>query len=510
MQLTDTGTPKHHRLFYGSSYDRGLEHLLFIWDDIKKSFPDTTLHIAYGWDTFDKMTVDNPERQEWKKGMQILMNQEGIYHHGRLSKDDLKLLRKHCGIWAYPSHFFEIFCITAIECQKDGLVPVTTKIGSLPEVVHSGSIIDVEITTQKGREVYLKELIKYLADKQLVENESKKAKKINEKYTIENVAQSWDTIIKQKSKYKKISVITPTIRRGFGNLMAHNLSIQTYKDFEWIIVDDYAENRQNYFEQLAQRYKLSIKYLRGKERAISRRFGLANANNTGYKAATGELIVILQDFILIPEDGLEQLAILHNRHPNALLAPVDVQAKSNVKEKVGTEDWYDENTQPVGEIHHKSIRITNMGLRESTNPFEFEQNYCAIPKHILDYLGGWYECMDEGLGYDNTEFAWRALESGFKLLVDELNIAICLDHWEPLKDNKKELGEGRERSLNDPRYLFLQEAISKGLLPMKVDQNINDSLDLKYEMPQNVVPKEWIHENMNTIATKWLQIYFNK
>ncbi len=515
MQFADTSVPQNHRLFYGSSYDRGLEHLLYIWDDIKKQVPDATLHIAYGWDTFDRMTLDNPERKQWKNGMVMLMQQKDIFHYGRLSKEELKQLRQHCGIWAYPTHFYEIFCITAIEAQKDGLVPITTNIGSLPEVVHSGSVVTSDILTKVGKEEYTRILVQYMKDRALWEFARKEAKEHQKQFSIDRVASEWKKMFEENDLSNKnrqdikVSIITPTIRKGFGNIMANNLSKQTYKNIEWVIVDDYVDDRSKHFSGLSAKYGLDISYIRGKPQNIKRKFALANANNTGYLKSKGELIVILQDFILIPDDGIEQLVNVHKKHPNALIAPIDMQAYSKIKENPESEDWYAGEVDVIGEIHHTSIRNTYRGLRKSDNPFEFEQNYCAIPRRILDMLGGWYECMDEGLGYDNTEFAWRAIQAGCSIYVDEFNVAVCLDHWEPLKDKPEQLGAGRERSLNDPRYLFLQEAINKGLLPIKVDQNTNDSLDLQYEMPEDVVPKDWILKNANKIATKWLQDIFN-
>ena len=75
---------KQHKLFYGSSYDRGLDILLLMWSDIKKKYPDAELHIAYGWDLFDKAALNNKERMEWKADIVELMKQPGVHHHGLL------------------------------------------------------------------------------------------------------------------------------------------------------------------------------------------------------------------------------------------------------------------------------------------------------------------------------------------------------------------------------------------------------------------------------------------
>jgi len=504
MQFTDHKTPQKERLCYLSSYDRGLEHLLYMWTDIKEKYPKATLHIAYGWENFDKLTQGNPERAEWKRGMELLMQQEGIFHHGRLSKQDLKELRQHCSIWAYPTHFYEIFCITAVEAQVDGLIPVTCDVGSIKEVVRRGHVLDVDIYTKEGRQEYLKVLLDEMAT-----NKPRKDH-FSKDHKIEEVANKWIENFDEEYVGPKVSIITPTIRQGFGNMMANNLSIQTYQNFEWIIVDDFPEDRSEHFAKLAKQYILDIKYVRGQPTKIKRRFALAAANNTGYKTSTGDLLVILQDFILIPEDGIEQITETHKHYPNCLIAPVDVQAFAGMVEDTNSEDWYNGNTYPVGKIDKQNVRIQNKGLRKTIHPMDFEQNYCGIPRKIIDDLGGWYELMDEGLGFDNTEFAWRAMQAGYEILIDELNVAICLDHWTPLMDKPKQLGEGRERSLNDPRYLFLIGAIEDGKLPLKVTQEVNDTIDLQYEMPENVDPTKWIRKNAKDIATKWLQDTFYK
>jgi FkbM family methyltransferase len=99
-----------HRIIYGSSYDRGLEHLLKMWPDIRKEVPDAELRVFYGWNLFDLGYSDNPERMAWKEKINGLMNQPGITHLGRISHEMVTLENKEAGIWAYPTHFGEISC----------------------------------------------------------------------------------------------------------------------------------------------------------------------------------------------------------------------------------------------------------------------------------------------------------------------------------------------------------------------------------------------------------------
>ena len=61
---------RQHKIFYGSSYDRGLMHLLLMWKEIKKEIPDATLEIYYGWKLFQSFYANNPERMKWKANME--------------------------------------------------------------------------------------------------------------------------------------------------------------------------------------------------------------------------------------------------------------------------------------------------------------------------------------------------------------------------------------------------------------------------------------------------------
>lgn len=183
--------PRRHKLGYFSSYDRGLDILLKLWPNIIIKYPDTTLDICYGWDLFDKGYRDNPERMNWKDRMNKLMEQQGITHHGRVSKQDLGKIRQACGIWAYPTYFAEINCITALECQKDGLVPVTMNSFALKETVGAGSKVDGDIYDSETQKAWLEALYQYMDDEKLWNKERKKAQDFAKSYSWDDIAQQW-------------------------------------------------------------------------------------------------------------------------------------------------------------------------------------------------------------------------------------------------------------------------------------------------------------------------------
>jgi glycosyltransferase involved in cell wall biosynthesis len=292
----------------------------------------------------------------------------------------------------------------------------------------------------------------------------------------------------------------------FNNITSQTFVTRGMGTLEWIIVDDYKTDRSKVCNKYVEKYKtkgLEVKYLWGKPRKVKRTYGLVSADNIGYKESTGQLIVILQDFMLMAPDAIEQLFHVNRHYPNSLIAPVDILCESSVKPDITKEDWFNGELFPIGKLLKTNVRINNKGLRYTNHPYDFEQNFGAIPRHIIDDLGGWYEFMDEGLGFDNTEFAWRALKKGYTILVDETNCVTGISHWEPLKNNQEELGIGRERNLNDPRYFFMMMAVESKLLPLKVTQEVNDSIELLYTMPKDVEPNKWINENGKKIATQW-------
>lgn len=183
---------RQHKLWWQSSYDRGLDMVLDMWPEIKKAYPDATLDICYGWDLFEKIFANNPERMEWKSKLDKQMEAEGITHHGKISQDKMKELRKECGIWVYPTYFTEINCIGALECQSDGVVPCVINKAALKETVGSGKKINGDIYDESTKKEYLDELLELMNNKEEWKVESEKAIGFAKDYQWSIIASKWD------------------------------------------------------------------------------------------------------------------------------------------------------------------------------------------------------------------------------------------------------------------------------------------------------------------------------
>lgn len=182
---------RQHKLFYGSSYDRGLIHLLNLWPKIIEKYPDATLDICYGWSLFLRFYADNPERMAWKERMDKLMTQQGITDHGRVSKKELGKIRQQCGIWAYPTDFQEINCITALQAQESGCVPCVINFAALKETVGAGIRIDGDIYDSEVKEAYLQGLFNLMGNEKLWKEEQTKGIEWAKNYSWDKIAKEW-------------------------------------------------------------------------------------------------------------------------------------------------------------------------------------------------------------------------------------------------------------------------------------------------------------------------------
>ena len=185
-------------VIYTSSYDRGLEHLLRIWPDVKKEVPEAELHIYYGWSLFERFYKDNPERMAWMAEMNKMMEYDGVTHHGRVPQKQVIEEMEKCGVWSYPTHFYEISCITSMKAQIAGCVPVVTNYAALETTVQFGTKVDGDIYDPDILEKFKQELISMLKDdKRQEEIRKEMVPWAKEMFTWKKVAEQWSNLFKK-------------------------------------------------------------------------------------------------------------------------------------------------------------------------------------------------------------------------------------------------------------------------------------------------------------------------
>lgn len=133
---------ERNKFVYSSSPDRGLDTILALWPEIKKRIPDAYLDIFYGWETIDSLIKAKaaPNLIGFKANMEALIEQINEKHgsinfRGRVPQDQLAKELKGSYLWLYPTTFCETFCITALEMQAAGVIPLCAELAALKEMV---------------------------------------------------------------------------------------------------------------------------------------------------------------------------------------------------------------------------------------------------------------------------------------------------------------------------------------------------------------------------------------
>lgn len=184
-----TGVRNPYKICSFSAYDRGIVVLLESWTKYKLMFPDLELVVGYGWHVLEKIAARRKDFIWFKDYMEHLFNQEGITHLGRVSQSEVLHHMKESQLWVYPSVWPETFCLTGIQAQASGAVPVTSTYAALKETVTYGFTGDNE-------KVWSERLIHALKNPQEIEAiREAMVPATLEKYDWGSIAEQWSTII---------------------------------------------------------------------------------------------------------------------------------------------------------------------------------------------------------------------------------------------------------------------------------------------------------------------------
>jgi glycosyltransferase involved in cell wall biosynthesis len=121
-------------LVWVSNPDRGLPLAARIFQNLRKRWPELTLHVygrssVYGWDAQTEMPfLPQPEQME------------NVVLHDPLPRAGLAEVLRHSWAMFYPTWWPETFCMAAMEAQACGTPVICPPAGALPESVQGGII----------------------------------------------------------------------------------------------------------------------------------------------------------------------------------------------------------------------------------------------------------------------------------------------------------------------------------------------------------------------------------
>jgi len=189
------------RFIWGSSWDRGLDNLLFILSNVRGITKlDVRLDVYYGDYNLLK-TAEKTNNDQLKKFHEFIMkaieSRPWITLHDRLDQNKLAEEYSKSYAWLYPTHFSETFCITALEAMAAGLPIIHNGYAGLSRFKDTGLVIDnypgsmfFDGMKSNALAPYIDAGVKILSDPELWMQQSR--------VSLAKAAQySWDEVVKK-------------------------------------------------------------------------------------------------------------------------------------------------------------------------------------------------------------------------------------------------------------------------------------------------------------------------
>ncbi len=137
-----------------SSPERSMDILPKLFKEVKKQVPQAKCKWAYGFEIFDNAHRNNKTMMDWKEKTLKEMEEAGIENCGRLSQSECAKLYLEANIFAFPSNFAEIDCISLKKAQACGAYPVTTDFGAFDENNIHGTKVHTTINKDNWSQPY--------------------------------------------------------------------------------------------------------------------------------------------------------------------------------------------------------------------------------------------------------------------------------------------------------------------------------------------------------------------
>lgn len=150
------------KIVHTSSPDRGLRYCLRSFKKAREYVPDLEFHAYYGFNNLSKMTKADPNGwlADIQRETEELMKMSGFTFHGRITQEELYREWFSAGIWIYETDFNETSCISSMEAQCMGAIPIYSPKYALGENVGHGVAIEGDASDPLTQSRFGAELMK--------------------------------------------------------------------------------------------------------------------------------------------------------------------------------------------------------------------------------------------------------------------------------------------------------------------------------------------------------------
>lgn len=185
---SDNPIKDEFRFVFGSSPDRGLDRCIMVLDEVRKTYPQITLHIHYGIEHLEKYGL----KDLMVRLKSMIEARSWITYHGATQQEALMESYKKAAYVVQPSDWIETSCISAMEFLACGVYPIFRRVGGVADTLAQAekagmaSLVSSDCITPEEYQRYIEET------KAAIAEERYKRVKINpEELSWEHVADEW-------------------------------------------------------------------------------------------------------------------------------------------------------------------------------------------------------------------------------------------------------------------------------------------------------------------------------
>lgn len=254
----------------------------------------------------------------------------------------------------------------------------------------------------------------------------------------------------------KTSLFIPTCRPGGIDVFEHCLKTQTEKPDVLVVCDNL--KRKSFWKTVAawnnidEFVYIDPPLIFGEyKRNLARAYNLA-CEESIYRNC--DLLISLQDYIWIPEYGIQRFKFLHKKLGNKFLyTGLCSIGESSKNELYSLDDNYsifkNNYSGKPDQILWKDVRYelyssyiegTPDGIITTNDPNHYEMNWAAFPLKLYQEGLLWDEEMDYGMACENNLLAFEAINKyDCNVVLDHKNWAISLPHFTYFPADKEAL-----------------------------------------------------------------------
>lgn len=236
-----------------------------------------------------------------------------------------------------------------------------------------------------------------------------------------------------------IAVFTPTRLPGIA-VTYYSVAKQTIPVDYWLVADQLAPEREWVYRDMrimSPKMKIETYY---SEISTDKIRNLAHVDNWALKRARElevDLLVFLQDFIWIPDNGVESFLRASKLHPFALITGRCDSSSGPERVERATADWNifrnerEAHSKPP-EPYAPEPRVVNNFPHGKLTNHAWEINWGALPYALIHSGVDFDEDYDRGVAWENTQFSFDIRRTwgskGGYVWWDHDNCAIGMPH----------------------------------------------------------------------------------